>query len=120
MTIHDAPLGRISSAQTVLRQALDLWDGADLSAIEDCNRLLEASATDLEEFRDAILLGTVTPTGQVRSAVMDMRNHIRKFTKLVDASSAFVQGLAVCTGTRSSTYNATGEIQQEVHPCQIF
>jgi hypothetical protein len=113
MTPHDAAVQRIRSAQTALRQTLDSWTGNDLPSIEKCTRLLENCATDLQEFRGAVLLGALRPTADIRTAVVDVRTQIRKLTTVVDVSSAFVQGLAVYAGARSSTYNAHGQMQQE-------
>lgn len=111
MRTNDGALGRLARAQATLRQASALWDGADLSSVEISNALLEELVIHLREFRDAIELGTLAPTDQMRRAVMDLRDQIRRLTRVVDASSAFVQGLAVYAGIRSSTYNASGQIE---------
>lgn len=129
MMTNDAALERINQAQTNLGQALAVWDGANLSSIENANQLLDESVSCLREFRDAVALGVVVPTPRMRREVVGMKNQIRHLTRIVDASSAFVQGLAVYAGVRSSTYNAFGEVQDanllsgresQVHPCRTY
>lgn len=120
---HAAPnhavMPQIIRAQITLSEALEIWNGADLASIGNANALLETSVRHLQEFHDAVSLGKVVPTAQMRSAVSGMCDQIQRLTRVVDASSAFVQGLAVYAGVRATTYNASGQIQDAPIPSTL-
>jgi hypothetical protein len=104
---------RVSGVQSRLRQALETWNSSDLTAIEESVSLLETSAVEFQQLQNDLLLGRLTPTPNMRAGIAGISRQIRQLTRLVDASSAFVQGMAVYTGTRSQRYNASGQIEMD-------
>jgi hypothetical protein len=96
-----------------IRQALEQWDPADLSRVEDSRRLLAAAVGDLRAFESAVRNGSVPATGELRATLLAIKQEVGRATRVVDACVAFHRGLAARIGGGSSGYDAEGRLAGE-------
>lgn len=105
----DAERG-MERARANLRQALELWDAADLSKIRRCQELIERASGDLR----AMAQGGSRPlaAGGARQ-VAALRKEVQRMIRMVDACSAFQRGLWLSLGHPGQGYGASGQLSAE-------
>ena len=102
MAAPGSPLERASAG---VRQALELWDATELSRIGRCQELLDRACGDLQCI---LACGAPLPAASGLAAVAALRNDARRLSRLVDACTAFQQGLWLCLGNPGLEYGASG------------
>jgi hypothetical protein len=107
MAAAGQPLER---ARAGLREALELWDATDLSKIGRCQELLDRVCVDL---RALIGSGGPLPAASALPAVAALRHDARRLSRLIDACTAFQQGLWLCLGNPGLEYGASGCVARQ-------
>jgi hypothetical protein len=124
MNHAEQTLTLVCQAQARVQRAAHFWQSANLARIDDCHGALEAAAADLRAV-EAILqscsasqLRALRPLTQaIKSALLAMKQDIKRLDKVVGASSAFLRGVARVTGPAAPVYGADGHIQRD--PAQL-
>jgi hypothetical protein len=100
----------LEQAAERIRQALDTWNGADLKTVAGTRQMLEHAVDDLKRVTQVL---THNPAAEnkpreLRRLVDALRAEVGRMTQVVDACSAFQNGMAVRLGGSSVTYDVTG------------
>ena len=103
-----APAVLIRSAAAKVRQALDTWQATDLGGVAEARTQLENAVDDLQRAVSVIGRYPADGKGELRAEMAALRGDLTRITRVVDACSAFQNGLAVRLGARGVAYQPSG------------
>jgi len=93
-----------------VRQALDTWQATDLERVAQAGALLQSAAEHLNTAAVALGRHPADRPAELRALAAALRRDLLRITKVVDACSAFQNGLAVRLGMGVS-YLPSGQAQ---------
>jgi hypothetical protein len=104
---------RIAHARRSARAALENWNAGDLAQGALCRALLEESVMDLQAIEGRLRSGRAAAPGELRSALLDMKQEIAQVVRVVDAGLAFYRGVDLRMGCSAPSYRPDGRIAEE-------
>jgi hypothetical protein len=100
----------IGHAADCVRQALDTFDATDLKGVANAQELLERAVEDLKRATEALGPNTAEKPRELRPLVDAVKRDVSRMTQVVDACSAFQNGLAVRLGGSAVAYDSSGSV----------
>ena len=97
MTAGDQLGEYVGRAESHMHGALKNWDAGSLPRCEECCELLRAAIGQLEGAWQAAQKGAPASVA-VKKRLYQLRADVGTMVRLVDASTAFCRGMALCIG----------------------
>ena len=97
MTAGDQLGEYVGRAESHMHGALKNWDAGSLPRCEECCELLRAAIGQLEGAWQAAQKGAPASLA-VKKRLYQLRTDVGTMVRLVDASTAFCRGMALCIG----------------------
>ena len=112
MAIESSAKELLIQAVESVRQALDTWQATDLHRVAQAEALLNSAAHHLSTAAEALKQPGSDRPAELRSLTAALRRDLFRITRIVDACSAFQNGLAVRLGMGVS-YLPSGQAQEQ-------
>ena len=91
-----------------VRQALDTWQATDLTRIADAQGLLENAVDHLRNAARELERNPHESPRELRELAAVLRRDVSRVARVVDACTAFQNGLAVRIGAAGVAYQPSG------------
>jgi hypothetical protein len=98
----------LAQAASRVRQALDTWQATDLVQVAEAQLLLVNAVADLRKATALISLNPAEKAAELRKLAAGLRRDLNRLARVVDACSAFQNGIAIRLGISGVVYQPSG------------